>query len=285
MKRFALLAAAIPAIGLMVWTGVPGATGLRIEPGGLLIQDVPIGEARSVVESSEIEFTLYNRDDISHLYRISAHRPSEAGNGKRPRGYDEIPDPSWVIPTPNVLEIPAGSSGSFDVVIDLPEDERLYNQKWAVTLAVEGRPVKGRNVALALYPALQIETRPRGPAETRPHGAVAVAPATLEADGDETPLSFEVYNNDTEPHDYLIHVEPASGKIPPSPGLSAVAVDGLVVPKMKKLSIGPGGTAQVLVKIDRAVAGAEGLRPWEQLVFVESENGLCTFVRLRMGAD
>jgi len=168
MKRIALLAAVIPAIGLMVWAGEPAATGLRIEPGGLLIQNVPIGEARSVIESSEIEFTVHNRDDIPHVYRISAHRPSEAGNGKWPTGYDEIPDPSWVSPTPDVLEIPAGSSGSFDVVIELPEDERLYNQKWAVTLAVESRPVKGRNVALALYPSLQIETRPQEPAEQRP---------------------------------------------------------------------------------------------------------------------
>jgi hypothetical protein len=171
-----LFPATVLAISLLLPTGETRAAGLRIEPGGLLIQDVPVGEARSVVESSKIAFVVYNRDSITHRYRISAHRPSNAGNGKWPRGYDEIPDASWIIPTPGVIEVQAGSSASFDVVIDLPADDRLYNQKWAVTMSVEGEPVKGRNVALALYPVLQIETRSKGPRDGRPHGAVAADP-------------------------------------------------------------------------------------------------------------
>lgn len=285
MKRTALFPAAVLAISLLICAGDSDAAGLRVEPGGLLIQKVPVGEARSVVESVEMAFVVYNRDSIPHSYCISAHRPSRTGNGKWPRGYDEIPDASWIVPTPDVLEIPAGSSASFDVVIEVPDDARLYNQKWAVTMAVEGKPVKGRNVALALYPMLQIETRPKELSDGRPHGAVAVAPATIQVNGKKEPLSFEVYNNDTEPHDYLIHVAPAGGKIPASPGLRSVAVQGLVVPKMKSVRIEAGGVEQVLVDVYPAVAEAEEFQPWEQLVFVESENGQCTFVRLQMAAD
>jgi hypothetical protein len=36
------------------------------------------------------------------------------------------------------------------------------------------------------------------------------------------------------------------------------------------------------VDVFPAEAEAEDRRPWEQLVFVESENGQCTFVRLQM---
>jgi hypothetical protein len=286
VKRIALFSAAVLAVSLLAWTGESSASGLRIEPGGLLLQDVPVGEARSVVESSGIEFVVHNRDSIPHQYRVSAHRPSETGNGRWPKGYCEIPDASWIILTPDVLEIAAGSSASFDVMIGLPDDAGLYNQKWAVTLAVESAPVKGSmNVALALYPALQIETQASGLPDARPLGTVAVAPATLVANGEKEPLSFRIYNNDSGPHGYRIYVAPAGGKIPASPGLSSVAIPGLVVPQAESIWIEPGGVAQVLLDVDPVVAEAEGLEPWEQLVFVESESGQCTFVRLQMAAD
>ena len=285
MNRIALAPATVLAITLSAWSGESGAAGLRIEPGGLLIQDVPVGETRSVVESSGIAFVVYNRDNVPHVYRISAHRPSQAGNGKWPRGYCEIPDPSWIVPTPDVLEIPAGSSASFDVLVRLPEDDRLHNQKWAVTLEVKSDPVKDRNVALALYPSLQIETLTGELPDVRPFGKVAVAPATLRVNGESEPPSFGVYNNDSEPHGYRIHVVPAGGKIPASPGLSSVALPGLVVPQTESIWIEPGGMVRVSLEIDQDAGPVEGLRAWEQLVFIESEAGQCTFVRLQMAAE
>jgi hypothetical protein len=137
------------------------AAGLSITPGGILLQDVPVGEARSVVESSGISFVVHNRDAISHEYHITAYRPSDTGNGKWAEGYIEIPDAAWIRPVPEVLTIPAGESGSFDVEVELPDDTDLCGQKWAVTLAVESAPTPGINVALALYPAIQIETAAR----------------------------------------------------------------------------------------------------------------------------
>jgi hypothetical protein len=159
LKSIAAVTGAFMILRVLLWTGPLEAAGLRIEPGGLLIRDVPVGETRSIVESSGITFVVYNRDDIAHRYRISAHRPSEAGNGRWPKGYCEIPEASWVVPVPEVIEIPADSSASFDVLIKVPDDGGLYNRKWAVTLAVESARVGGKNVALALYPLLQIETK------------------------------------------------------------------------------------------------------------------------------
>jgi hypothetical protein len=285
VKTFIAFSAAVMAIGLLASGGESLASGLKIEPGGLLVQEVPVGEARSLVESSGMKFVVYNHDDIPRLYRVSAHRPSDTGNGKWPRGYSEIPDASWIVPTPDVLEIPADSSASFDVLIQLPDDARLYNQKWAVTLEVESDHVNGKNVALALYPIVQIETRANALSDSRPLGAVAVAPATLRANGRGEPLSFAVYNNDSEPHDYLVHVEPAAGKIPPSPGMSSANSRGLVIPKPERFRIEPGGAAQVLLEVDPGADETEGPQPWEQLIFVESESGQCTFVRLQGATD
>lgn len=285
MKKTFLVPATVLAITILAWASESDAAGLRIEPGGLLIQDVPVGEAQSVVESSGVAFVVYNRDSIPHKYHISSNRPSEAGSGKWPKGYCEIPDPSWIVPTPHVLEIPADSSASFDVLIKLPDDEQLHNQKWAVTLAVQGKPVKGRNVALALYPLLQIETRTSGLSGARPFGKVAVAPATLRVNGEIEPPSFDVYNNDSEAHGYRIHVAPAGGKIPASPGLRSLALPGLVIPQQENIWIEAGGMMRVSLTVDHNAAGVDGPRAWEQLVFVECETGQCTFVRLQMAAE
>ena len=282
MGRIALITAIVLAAS-QAWTADLSAAGLSIEPGGLLLQDIPIGEARSVVESSGISFVVHNRDGISHEYRISAHRPSEAGNGKCAKGYCEIPDASWIKPAPDVLTIPPGSSASFDVVIDLPDDGRLYNQKWIAVLAVESVPTPGANVALALYPALQIETMASDLAQARPLGSVAVAPATLRADAGSDTLAFEVYNNDILAHGYVIHVAPPGGKIPVSPGLRAAEGDDFVVPRSPRLWVEAGGRGLVL--LDMGPAAEKRLDSWEQLVFVESEAGECTFVRLQMVSD
>lgn len=171
MRRIAVLAAILLG-ALAVSCGDSNAAGLSIKPGGLLLQEVPVGEARSVVESSGISFVVYNRDSIRHEYHVTAHRPSETGNGGWAEGYSEIPDPAWVRPVPDVLTIPPGGSASFDVSIELPDDDGLYGRKWAVTLAVESAPVPGINVALALYPAIQIETKRNERPQTKESDAI-----------------------------------------------------------------------------------------------------------------
>ncbi len=281
--RSIALTTTILFVALQTWSAGVSAAGLSLEPGGLLLQDVPVGETRSVVESSGISFVLHNRDAMCHEYRISAHRPSATGNGNWAEGYSEIPDPSWIVPVPDVLVIPPGSSASFDVTVDVPGDGRFYNQRWAVTLAVESVPTPGTNVALALYPALQIETKAQDKAEVRPLGTVAVAPATLRSSAGE-PTSFLIYNNDSKGHAYHIHVGPPAGKIPPSPGLTPVDAAGLIVPSSDRLWLEPGETGLVQLNINpEANPARTGL--WEQLVFVRTETGDFNFVRFQMVSE
>lgn len=279
--RRVVFATAVLLVALQAWSGETLSAGLSVEPGGILLQDVPVGEARSVVESSGISFVVHNRDNARREYRISVHKPSNAGNGNWPRGYCEIPDPSWIRPLPEVLIIEPESSASFDVVVEIPGDRRLSNQKWAATLAVEGTPVAGTNVALALYPLLQIETTPQGSPETGPLGDLAVAPATLRGGGGSGPISFTIYNNSSEEQDYMLRVGSPGGKIPVSPGLNAAGDHLFVRPRRQTLRLKAGESETVLVDVNEE---AYGPLPgaWEQLVFVEGQKGECTFVRFQL---
>jgi hypothetical protein len=171
MKTGALLTTITLVVSLGS-TGDVSAAGLSIEPGGLLLQDVPLGQARSIAGVSGISFVVHNRDGIAHEYHITVHKPSKTGAGKWTEGYCEIPDVSWVKPVPDILTIPPDSSASFDITIELPDDAELYNQKWEVTLAVESAPIPGLNVALALYPSIQIETKSGPEAEIKPQKEV-----------------------------------------------------------------------------------------------------------------
>jgi len=281
MRRGTLLLTLLIA-GLVARPAPVRAAGLAIEPGGLLLQDVPVGQARSVEQASGIRFVVSNRDDVEHEYTIYCARPSQTGNGRWPRGYAEIPDPRWVRPDQGSLVVPPGGERSFDVIIEIPEAEEHYNQKWAVTVAVEGEPAPGSNVALALYPMIQIETPAKRCDAARPLGSVAVAPAVLNATPEGEPVEFEIYNNDAAAHDYWIRIDSPGGKAPATPGLSPSAPERLAVRAPQKVRVPAWGSAKVEIEFHPAAAitGA-----WEQLVFVESDAGDCTFVRLQAGRE
>lgn len=279
--RRVVFVAAILLVALQAWSGEALSAGLSVEPGGILLQDVPVGEARSVVESSGISFVVYNRDNARREYRISVHKPSNAGNGNWPRGYCEIPDPSWIRTVPEVLIIEPESSASFDVVVEIPDDRSLSNQKWAATLAVVGTPLAGTNVALALYPLLQIETTPHESPETGPFGELAVAPATLRSGAVSGPIPFKVYNNSSEEQDYMLRVSSPGGKIPVSPGLNAAGDHLFIKPRRQTLRLKAGESETVLLDVNGDTWGALP-GAWEQLVFVEGQKGDCTFVRFQL---
>ncbi|MCJ7507595.1 MAG: hypothetical protein MUO85_02540, partial [candidate division Zixibacteria bacterium] len=69
------------------------ATGLGIEPGQILIQNVPPGISYDIFENTGIKLKVINQDIVPHIYSIRSAKPSEIGTWLK--GYLEIPDPSW----------------------------------------------------------------------------------------------------------------------------------------------------------------------------------------------
>src|SRR3989338_7030897 len=75
--------------------GPKPSLGLSVQPGGLLIQYVKIGETYDLYEKSGIALIIENKDINPHTYILTTSKPSQVGNKKWLKGYLEIPEPSW----------------------------------------------------------------------------------------------------------------------------------------------------------------------------------------------
>jgi len=132
--------------------------GLTVEPGGLLIQQVSPGETYDLLSSTGISIKIYNRLDRPAAYRISAHKPSEAGNGRWKQGYREIPDSAWLSFDKNEVLVEKNGMSEVKLFLKVPDNAAYYNQHWAVTVAIEGIATPEDSFAMAVYLPFEIET-------------------------------------------------------------------------------------------------------------------------------
>lgn len=137
--------------------------GLRVDPGTLLIQNVPVGKERSLYALTGVNFRIYNDDEIDHTFVISAHKPSMIGNGKwSSYRYKEIPDPNWIKIKEKKVRIEKKNNKKVDIFLNIPNDEANYNQRWEVTIQVK-REINPKTIfVLEAYPRFQIETEEKG---------------------------------------------------------------------------------------------------------------------------
>ncbi len=90
------------------------------------------------IENPTIQVTNTESYDINVTIRVN--NPSTESLTE---GYSLTPDLSWVKVVPEVLYVPAGSSGELEIFIEVPESEQSthYNEKWE-TLVVICPPIK-----------------------------------------------------------------------------------------------------------------------------------------------
>ena len=141
-----------------------------MEPGGLLIQQVSIGETYDLHNGTGISLKVYNRQDRPAAYRISAHKPSAAGSSRWMPGYMEIPDSSWLSFDKNEVTIEQQGVGEVNLYLKVPDDAVYYNQHWAVTVSIEGVATPEEAIAMAAYLPFEIETESREGTGKRPWG-------------------------------------------------------------------------------------------------------------------
>ena len=68
--------------------------GLSVEPGWLLIRNVPVGQLYDVDYWTKTRFKVHNGSDKPRRYRLKADKPDKVGV-KVLKGYAGIPDPAW----------------------------------------------------------------------------------------------------------------------------------------------------------------------------------------------
>lgn len=265
------------------------ASGLAVSPAGLLIQYVKPGETYDITEVSGVSLRITNKDSVPHI--ISAHRPSAVGAKKWIAGYLEIPDPSWLKPDKEEIRIEANDTAKIRMSIEIPDEERYYNQNWSVSLLVRGKAEPGRMIALAAAPRFEIETEAKEGIKTRPDGLIAFEPHLIIIEGlvpgNKKEVKARLYNNDHKRHNYNI----GSKIYPKDPKKSQISISSgyrwLPDPKWIKLnkmnaSVEPKGEAKISFYINVPEDQIYFNQKWEAILFCEPEDGLSGFIRVHV---
>jgi len=268
--------------------------GLTVEPGGLLVQNVPIGVTYDFTKEVGIPLTIYNRDNRPHTYILSTDKPSKVGSRKWLKGYLEIPNPSWVWPEEKEIRIEANSSGKVNLYMKIPPAEKYYNQHWAVSLGVKGKPEAGQMFALAAHPRMEIETLSKLDPDERPSGILAILPSTAifkgVSLGKKEKIALTIFNNGDKTLKYKITPvifpkDPKKRQIFPTPKYSWIPDTGWIKPKPRYVAIKPHEEKELTLEIMIPNKKEHYNRFWEAILFADSKKGPPAFARVQIETE
>jgi len=281
------------AAGLMLLAGrveISRSIGLMVSPAGLLVQGVRPGKVYDIYEVSKTGLTIFNKDDKSHTYLLSSHRPATVGNRRWEKGYLEIPDSTWCWFEDRELTVEAHGTGLAKIYLRIPDEEKYYNQHWVVTLGIMGKPRSGSGVAVGMYIRLQIETQSKGNMEGKPDGIIAFKPSAVRFDnafiGRAHEGSVKIYNNDNETRLYrvtsLLDKEETRARRYLTRSYQVIPDPSWIAVNKNEMSIPPGGTHSLSLTVTVPKGPGHYGRKWEEILLVEPDKGLPGFIRVQI---
>jgi len=278
-------------VGAETAGGAKKDIGLSVEPGWLLIRNVPVGQLYDLDYRTKTRFKVHNGSDKPRRYSLKADKPDKVGV-KVLKGYAGIPDPAWFWFEKNEVLAPANGAEEIKMFVRIPDEEKYCNQKWAVGIDVEGKPEAGEGLVLAVSPVFYIETEARAEVQEKPAGFPGLAPGTIVLEnaalGKSKAISkIKVFNNDSRPHLYKISsiipsAEPGRQVIGLSPGFSWIPKREWLKPDISDLKIGPDEMKEITLDLDIPQKTDFINQRWEGIIFVESEEGLANFARVQI---
>ena len=269
-----------------VFSGRLKAASLKVSPGSFIIHDVVPGKAYDLYKETGLRLTIHNDNDVSHTYLLSAHRPS----GRLVTGYLKIPDAGWCRFEKSEITVEAGGKGYGNLYLQIPDEEKYYNQHWVVNLNVAGKPGPG-GIALAVNVRTKIETKSKADVKEKPDGIIAFKPSILrfeDVSSDNAQKgSVTIYNNDNKAHIYKItpflhslKEERQSTYLTDS--YQVLPDSDWIVLSKDKLKIEPESAGNLSLKLEIPDKPEYQGRKFEEILLIEPEEGLPGFIRVRI---
>ena len=283
MTRFVILCALL--LGLV---GRVEAASLKVSPARFLVHDVQPGRLYDIYAETGLRITIYNDDEKEQTWSLSTHRPSERGRWEK--GYAEIPDAQWCRFDKNEITVAPKSKSYAKLYLEIPGDERYYNQHWVVTLGIGGRSEGPIGIGLTVDVRMQIETKSKSDLKTRPDGLIGLRPSVVwfedVSPGTSEKVQVELYNNDTAAHSYkaasLFEEDGTKRKSYLTGTYSAIPDTGWLKWAEKKIEIEPGESAVLDVEMKIPDNVDNLARKWEDILLIQPDDGLAGFIRIRV---
>lgn len=118
--------------------------GIRTPTGEIKITEVGIGESYSLIELSRKPYRVINTSEEPFDVTVSVNKPHPVR-----KGYEEIPEISWVRLSQAQFQLGPGQEGVSDVLVSLPNDTTLLGRRFAVELEARTVPHEGGGMAVS----------------------------------------------------------------------------------------------------------------------------------------
>ena len=105
------------------------AGGLRCSIGEVVIENLKIGHTYSLKTLANLPLTLTNTTDGPVILEVDALVPDAS---ELRQGAEAIPDARWATATPDTMAMNAGETKLSELVLAIPDDERLFGRKFEV---------------------------------------------------------------------------------------------------------------------------------------------------------
>lgn len=263
------------------------SAGINVWPGGMLIQNLPLGRAFDLDKERAIKLKISNSDEIDHTYVLSVYKPFAIGADMI--GYLDLPDTSWFYFEKNEILVKAGGEGEVKMFIKIPGEDKYYNQRWAVSVGVEAKPEDKEMFTLACYPRFRIETESKEGLNEKPDGIIAFCPLAVyfnEASLQTKRIkSVSIFNNDSKEHLYKILAldrssETAKRWISLSSGYSWIPQSNWIKLERSELVIPANSSARLNLTLNIPKEDLNYGRQWEEIFLVTPDGEKEGFFRV-----
>lgn len=135
-------------------------SGMRLGPALCLIRDLPLGKSTDLAAVG-LPVQVENRSTEELRLALVVAPPIQAGMSSWERGYEAIPDPTWLQLTPDHIVLPPRTYMQIVPTISIPDRPELANRRFLVTftLSAGGPGAAQVGAGLALCGRMQFETQ------------------------------------------------------------------------------------------------------------------------------
>lgn len=260
---------------------VSGPTGLSMYPGVFMVQGIPPGyENLDLAEvSPATAITVFNRAKEPFGFHFETKAPLQLPILRWERGYEPIPDASWISMREENVDVPAESEAKTGLILNVPEGDEWYNRKFVgvFVLTPKVESIGGLGMALAGRILFETEVNP----DVMSGAPIALQPPVLELGqqkrGAKTSALVKVKNNTDQSVKYHIgRITDVVKRVDTfdrfvSNGSSPL-VNNSWVKTEPHFSLKAGETTTLKLDINVPDDAAIG-KPYEELVFIESVDG------------
>jgi len=140
LLKIIILLATVGIVMVGFLSGEAWAIGLGVDPGEIIIENVPLGKkvAVSTLGGERVKLKITNKGGFAYAYTINILSSREV-EAPLKEGYIDIPDTTWIWPEKKEVTILGKSTEVVEVYLKIPKKKEYYSKKYQAIIEVQSK--------------------------------------------------------------------------------------------------------------------------------------------------